>query len=246
MIRCVCKYCGTVFGVSDDTHKRYFCSEKCRREHDPEEVKRLEAAKIAKKLEREEKARRAKEKEEEEKAKRAEEKEKARQTRPASKLSEFERLRERWGASESQDMIPYAAKIVKGAALRAKNGEDVLVGDKLAAAMDMLTDYVRRAEKWRIYQEEDAVMGEALRMINDMMETDKEHRAIWELVAGCVRHQTLSPPLRIEVTDEEPRVLALTCPSCKGLTVCLYGTEYYHCSKCGQKLQSIKKRGIWG
>ena len=239
MIRCVCKYCGTTFGVSDETHKRDFCSEKCRREHDPEEVKRIEAAKIAKKLEKEEKARRAKEAKEKEK-------EQQKAARPASKVSEFERLRERWGAAESQDMIPYAAKIVKNAAVRAKNGEDVLVGDKLAAAMDMLTDYVRMAEKWRIYQEEDAVMGEALRMINAMIDSDPEHRALWELVAGCVRHQTLSPPLKIEVTEEEPRVLAITCPSCKGLTVCLYGTEYYHCSKCGQKLQSIKKRGIWG
>lgn len=49
-----------------------------------------------------------------------------------------------------------------------------------------------------------------------------------------------------EVPPKDVTLDSFRCPSCRMITVLTWGTEHYHCPKCGQKIKAYDEQGLWG
>lgn len=76
-------------------------------------------------------------------------------------------------------------------------------------------------------------------------QTDSVDSKVWVILKLLAAKYFAMPPKHITY-DISGSPVSFTCPSCKGLTITNWGTEYYHCSKCGQKIRTYNEQGIWG
>lgn len=65
----------------------------------------------------------------------------------------------------------------------------------------------------------------------------------WRAVKAMAKKYAAQAP---EELYDDDSLVAIRCASCHGLTLLTWGTEYYHCSKCGQKIRLYEKEGYCG
>lgn len=65
----------------------------------------------------------------------------------------------------------------------------------------------------------------------------------YDTIKEVLLRSVVLPP---EIHTNGERMVAFTCPACDGHTILAYGTTFYHCPKCGQRLKDYDTDGMYG
>lgn len=136
---------------------------------------------------------------------------------------------------------------VRSRAEKASNGE----GEYPVLSVitkDALSRVLQAARSWLDIDKElqsDAKMQRYINRINKIAaDTDTVDAPEWRISKALAQKMITLEPERIY--RGTGTLLAFKCPSCHKLTITDWGTDYYHCSKCGQKVQTYDVEGMEG
>lgn len=134
-------------------------------------------------------------------------------------------------------------------ARKQRNGESVEDEDapRLIVPIDPLTTVLNAAESMELLEKSTGSDTKIHKLLAVMHRFQKEssdpNNPMWKVFELLARKYIAQGPAE-EVVSADGSFVCFYCPACRGRTILNWGTEYYHCSKCGQKVRLYNGEGL--
>ena len=73
--------------------------------------------------------------------------------------------------------------------------------------------------------------------------SDQQDALYYNTLKELLLRSVVIPP---DIHMSNDQIVAFTCPACDGHTILAYGTTFYHCPKCGQRIKEYQSEDIAG
>ena len=117
-----------------------------------------------------------------------------------------------------------------------------IIDETSGVALKTIQFACKRWERFEVLSRQDAEYKRILHKIcqNEELKSDDE---TFNFLA-CLLIKGIEAPA--EYTYVDGKMVAFSCPFCGEHTLLTFGTEYHHCTKCGQKIMAYNKQGLFG
>lgn len=117
-----------------------------------------------------------------------------------------------------------------------------IVDDAVYGALKTIKTATKRWIKFEDIARTDVTYRQAIRAIRNVPEI-RENKELYGFLKRALIKGVEVPAEDVYIDGKK---VAFTCPFCAGHTMLTYGTIFYHCTKCGQKISPYGGKGIWG